>query len=219
MKKFIPYWLLTMISSWNYAQEVVDVTLSECDRIIPPQLVNQRIISRTIKQDTLFLSLGFSANCCIEPKPTIVYRNDTLFLKRNYYSDYWCGCDCCFNLNLKITAIKDTGFILVMDQMIVKPSTSKLIKLPDDYQFNEKTVINQSDIHNYKIGLWRYYHKNSNQISREEYYSKEWKKPARVWFKDYDKQGNLVSVGIRTNPYGSLFMIEPENYHELLNNR
>jgi len=218
MKKILK--ILFLLNIWlAHSQEVANSRLSDCDVSTFLELVRPRIAKREILNDTLFMTIGFKENCCIEPQPQLKKSNDTLYLIKNDISDLWCACDCCFELDLKITGISDTNFILIVDNIEYKTRSSNRVKLPDEYVFDKKTLINQVNENNLKIGLWRTYFENSNKIKIEEYFSEEWKEPIRVWYKTYDKKGNLTSVGIRTGPNNSMLDLEPNEYYRMLKHK
>jgi hypothetical protein len=219
MMKYILKILFLLNIGLVYSQEVANSRLSDCDASTFPELIRPRIAKREIINDTLYMSIGFAANCCIEPQPKLIKSNDTLYLIKNNISDLWCACNCCFELDLKITGIYDTNFILIVDGIELITHSSNRVKLPDEYIFDKKTPINQGNENNLKIGLWRTYYENSNKIKIEEYFSEEWKEPIRVWYKTYDKTGNLTSVGIRTSPNNSMIELEPNEYYRILKHK
>lgn len=219
MWKYILNIVLIMPVGLSSAQDLIDSRLSDCDINSFPELVKHRVSKKELLDDTLFLSIGFSANCCIEPKPLIEYSNDTLYITKNNVSNEWCACDCCFELDLQLSGFRDTNFVVIVDSREFKSSASPHVKLPDEYRFNRKTPINQGNRDNLKIGLWRTYYENSNKIKSEEYFSEDWEDPIRVWYKTYDQKGKLTSVGIRTSPTGDMIVLEPKMYYRILNSK
>lgn len=216
MMKYILYLFILFSSFYCSAQELINSKLSDCEPNAYPELIKQRVSRKELFNDTLLLSIGFKANCCIDPEPKTVFENDTLFIFKNNVSTEWCACDCCFELDFQITGILDTNFTVIVDGIEFIPSVSSRVKLPDEYHFDRDTPVNQGNADNLKIGLWRTYYDNSKKVKTEEYFSEEWDEPIRVWFKTYDKKGNLTSIGIRTTPTSPMLELEPEVYFQIL---
>ncbi len=199
------------------SQEIIELRLSDCDSQTNLDLLKPRINSKKILNDTLLLSIGYKDNCCIEPKAKLNLNNDTLNIKINNTSDIWCACDCCFELDVKITGIKDTNFILVMNDQVFKTSTNRFYKLPEDYNINRKTPNNQHNEKGDKIGLWVSFHDNSTIIKSEEYFLAENNQVVRVWTKFYDNNGELESVYLRCIPTEPLVYFDAHEYARIIN--
>lgn len=217
MNKYSISFLFVFLLNFIFSQEIVFSGLSDCDVNVFPAFVRERIVERHIIDDTLNMTIGFKANCCIETNPSALLSNDTLYLSTNNVSSDWCMCDCCFEMDLRISGISDTNFILNVDGKVFLTHLSYRIMLPDEYIFDEQTPINRGNQNNLAIGLWRTFYENSKQIKFEEYYSEEWDEPIRVWYKSYDINGNLTSIGIRTRPNGPMMVLEPLEYFRILN--
>lgn len=218
MKYFIIYIWSICLFGVSYTQELLEHHLSDCDINSFAELVKNRVSKIKLEDDTLSITLGFSANCCIELDPIIKFKSDTLYVSKNNVSNNFCMCNCCFEMDLKLNGITDTNIVVIVDNEEFKFSNSPNIKLPDEYIFDSKTPINRGNKNNLKIGLWRTYYENSKKIKIEEYFSEEWEDPIRVWFKTYDDKGKLTSIGIRTTPTGNMIILEPTTYYRLLNN-
>jgi hypothetical protein len=177
--------------------------------------MQQRIVEKTMSDGTLTLSIGFADNCCLVPQPAIRMSNDTLYLSIENSSQYFCTCNCCFELELKITGILDTGFVLMLYGRELK-KTSKYANLPEYYHFDKKTPVNQSDQNNQKIGLWRTYYKHSKKVYNEEYYITDQSGYYEAWSRTFDKKGNLIWVGIRKSAHGPHLSFDAQQYARLL---
>lgn len=208
--------LLFPFGLFSQTVELVNESMSECNESIEPELILNHIQSKEIINDILYLSVGHKENCCFKPETTITFRNDTLFVNQENISGMWCGCECCFSQNFVITGVEDTCFTTVYNKKVIKISSLGRIKLPDEYIFNEPIWFNQGNIHNEKIGMWKYYFKNTNIVKSIRYYSEEWERPYLQWYIEYNKNGNRVSIGLRFSKNDNIWIYENEHYERLL---
>lgn len=209
--------LIMFFSSWVcYSQQLLDAQLSACEKGGFPEFLKSRISKRLVSGDTLVLTIGFSANCCIDPGPKIELKNDTLFINKGNRSHDHCACDCCFELELTILEVRDTNFVVYVDGRLFEYSSHPYIKLPDDYRFDDTSMHNRRGENNLKIGLWRTYYPETNTLIFEEYYSEESLSQEQKWYKKYDETGKLIEVGIQSAEGFTMNVFEPDAYFRLL---
>lgn len=97
----------------GFSQTIVKKHLSSCDKNSIPDYVRNRIVSKEITNDTLYLTVGFTGNCSMRIQPQLIASNDTLFLTLTNISDIFATCDCCYELGLIVTEIPNKNFTLV----------------------------------------------------------------------------------------------------------
>lgn len=212
--KHITNIVFILIYAISSAQDVVSYKLSECDSDSYVELVRRRIVSKTVNEDTLSLKLGFVENCCLNPKPTINKSNDTLFLSMENVSELFCGCACSFEIEVKVSSVSDTNFVLMWGKYAVK-TQSKYPKLPHEYQFDENTPVNELNKDSLKIGLW-YEYRESTGHKHEIYYDlNPSEKSVDLWTRVYDSTGELIQIAIRRGSSGNLIQIEPNEYSRI----
>ncbi len=218
------------LSNCVFSQEIVDYSLSPCDVNSRVELIQPRIISKFIYSDTLFLSIGFRENCTFDLNPAISIVNDTLYLElsepRPIELDSLGNeipemvivtmCDCCFELNLSLTDIKDTNFVLMVNELQFFHHDSRRVKLPDEYIFDKSKPINQGNEDGLKIGLWKAYYEGTNKLHVETYFDEKWDDSIKRWEKVYNRKGELISVCFRTRLNGSMIYVEVKDYYKLL---
>lgn len=104
--------LILLVSLNGFGQEIIDFSMSDCERGSYPQFTKNRLISKESKSDTTFLKVGMVLNCGIEPVPLIEQAGDSLFISFKDTSEGHTMCDCCFELNYTLIGIPDTNFLL-----------------------------------------------------------------------------------------------------------
>ncbi len=213
---FLHMLLCLLFSDYAAAQDVLSTGLSACDRNMRPELMRSRLISKEMHGDSLLLTIGFAENCSFRPDLRASFQNDTLFLFKKNLSESHAMCDCCFELTIALSGIPDTNFVLMMSGNELRQSRSPYVKLPDEYVAEYKSPLNRVNKDKLRIGLWRTYYENSDQVQIEIYYSETWDVPERMWFKFYDKDGNLKEVGIRLVRHGTVIVYDAEDYSKIL---
>ena len=184
----------------NPAQEVLHHKLSSCDRNSYPEFIKDRIVSKAIRQDTLAITIGFSANCCISFLPAITSIGDTLFLfnkpkepdSLGFVEEIVCLCDCCFELNLLIYPIRDTNFIFYFDNKPLHTSSEKYRTIPPRFNVYNGDTINRFDKYGHRQGVWRIYNQGTNALMKEIYFNEDFYEEGRFkWMKIYKSSGTL----------------------------
>jgi hypothetical protein len=159
-----------------------------------------RIVSKTVHNDTLDLTIGFSANCCIEIRPAIQYANDTLFLynkpkeadSMGFLEEVICMCDCCFEFKMQISGISDTSFVLLYGSEELKTSSDKYRTFPVRFNIHQGDTINLIDKYGFRQGVWRIYNQGTNTIQKEIFYKTTfYEEDNYLWIKTYRPNGTL----------------------------
>lgn len=213
-QKALSFLLLLILSRTIIAQNVHEIELSSCDNKSYPEFIRNRLISKEIKNDTLFLNLGLVLNCCPSVNPKLKYRNDTLFIEIIDDSEIWCACECCYELQMKVTGIPDTNFTLIqpiemsdfVDNQIVdwteyrelKQYESKYI-FPSSDRINAIVDFNQFDSLGRKIGVWNILYDNSQKVKyRFNYFIDANGKSQIEWSVTYNEEGIIIEICART---------------------
>jgi hypothetical protein len=153
----------------------------------------------------------------------------------NDTSSMWCGCDCCFELEIKATGVPDTNFILIYEieedtiskngefgtqtnQYLLKQSASKYIfpKLSDVKKYRE---VNQKNDDGERIGLWEFYYEENKRINIRALYREDEEGYHRIeWKIIYDEEGNISEV-CAVNYKDNSTCITIEDYLRLMENK
>lgn len=119
--KILLFLFLTVISCSNNKEiSLVSYELSACDVDADIRFIKPKIISNSIKNDTLFLTVNILANCGGIYDANVNKSSDTLIinlkegfiekvkLESGEYEESVAvmGCNCCFNIYFKITGLK-----------------------------------------------------------------------------------------------------------------
>jgi len=181
------------------SQQIVDYSLSSCDRNSHPDFLIHRIVHKEIKNDTLSLIIGFPENCCVRMNPKMSYKNDTLYLiesapDTSIHEKIYCFCDCCFELNLLISGIQDTNFVLKADGIVLRLSSEKYRTYPISFYLENGDTINYTDKYGLRQGLWKFYNQGTNALEKELFLKSEFfREDQIIWRKQYYPSGHLMS--------------------------
>lgn len=215
--KYVFNVLGSMLALTSYSQETISYNLSDCDSDSFVDFLRDRIVSKEIVDDSLYLRIGFSDNCCINPVPDVIQSNDTLFLSVKNNSDAHCKCQCCFELEMKIPNIRDTNFVLMWDGLTLK-TQSKYQKLPHEYLINENTPTNRFNKDNIKVGLWLEQKESGRKY--EIYYEEHPKNMDQIkWIRAYNIGGELIEVTIRSEKNNELNILDAQLYQRFFQNK
>lgn len=209
--RYLANFIFLFFCSFSDAQVLLlSHRLSDCNPEDYETLVRKRIVSKTVSNDTLSLRIGFMESCCGELKPEFWQSNDTLYLTMHNLSDIFCPCNCCYEMAMQVSDISDTNFVLMWGDFVLK-TESKYPKLPHEYEFNDKTPVNQLNAEGLKVGLWREENKNGFRI--EIYYGINPRGESLIiWRRVYDKKGKLKQIAVGNGQSEDLFEFEPEFY-------
>lgn len=205
--------LILLIIFYSFGQKVLSHNLSECDKHSYPDFMKQRIVSKSVVNDTLDLTIGFSANCCIHFRPTISRKEDTLILinkpkepdSLGFIEEIICKCDCCFELNLLVYPIRDTNFIFYYETNQLVTSSEKYRTITPRFTVYEGDTINRIDKYGHRQGVWRIYNQGTNALMKEIYYQEDFYEKGKFkWIKTYNSSGAMEEY----------VEIDPNNGHE-----
>jgi hypothetical protein len=147
-------------------------------------------------------------------------------------SEIWCACECCFEMQMKVTGIPDTNFTFV-HQIATTELTNEgykgsieyqeLKKLKNKYIFPElqeiesKTEFNQTNRDGLKIGVWTRYFEKSKKIHFKIFYDIDQNGNSIVlWEVEYDREGEIIIVCART---GKNIETCTQNYNQIMKNK
>ncbi len=208
MKYIVIIISLVYFSFDSICQELINYSMSDCDNNSFPEYIRNRIVSKELSNDTLKLSIGFTANCCLSPKPVINHFNDTLYIEIENVSKMYCACECCFELNFTIkdkfdsalvvvykkkeTIIKDKEFQDSMTYQVLSYSKNKFL-FPTMEEINRHEIDNKLNEFGCRIGLWRI--EKNNILYADIYYTENaTDKPIIEWSVIYDSKGLIKEI-------------------------
>ena len=218
--------LLSLLSfSISFAQDVVGISLSDCDAYSDSLVVHStRLISKKIENDTLSLQIGVVENCGFEPKIVLTQKGDSLMIEIDNISEEWMSCECCFEMNIKAIGVKDTSFTLI-HKFTVSDFTKEGVKKRDVYSKitssqNKYIFPSISEIelappnNNYtldslKIGPWHIYDEQTKKLKAKVYYViDENGESTTLWSASFNEKGKLVQIcaNAGVNSQGKSFM-------------
>jgi hypothetical protein len=207
--------------------------MSDCDNNSFPEYIRNRIVSKELNNDTLKLSIGFTVNCCLSPKPVINHINDTLYIEIENVSKMYCACECCFELNFilkdkfdsalvvvykkKETIIKDKEFQDSMTYQVLSYSNNKFL-FPTMEEINSHQISNKLNEFGCRIGLWRI--ENDNLIIADIYYSETaTDKQIIEWSVLYDSKGLINEICSYNVNQNTTICADKKEYDKLMNNK
>jgi len=174
---------------------------SECQGNGHPYTIQDRVISKEICKDSLFLKLGFMENCCIQFTPEIFYFNHNLCVeldtRRGEIAS--CACECCFELTLVITGIHDTAFQTFLAEYgefkSIPVTNERFVTYPETYEIIEGDTLNRTNKYRDKIGLWHFYDDSTGRLVKKRFYngkqSKYFEGYETIWGESYHPNGAL----------------------------
>ncbi len=187
--------LFIIVAKITFAQEVVGVEMSTCDKNSTPEFMfKNRLINQELINDTLFLRIGIVRNCALEPEVSCNKNSDSLFIHVQNVSDIWEGCICCFELEIKIIGIRDTNFTTYIGNSELKKVVNKYI-FPSLAQIESYQEVNQYNSDSLKIGLWNMYDDNEIRIKAKVFYFIDDSGQSRAkWHVLYDNEGQFATI-------------------------
>lgn len=224
--------LMLLVSLNGLSQEIVDFSLSDCERGSYPQFTKNRLISKEYRSDTLFLKLGMVLNCGIEPLPMVRLSTDSLFVTFNDTSSSYTLCDCCFEVNFTLANIPDTHFTVFYglkhsiygnqeDEIYYR----KLLRHESKYIFPSYAELeeamacknpNQVDENGERIGIWIEDAPRSvdGSFNVVKYDLKTNQEPNYLWLARFSAEGILKEFILRTGP-NNVTSIEGRMYYDM----
>ncbi len=197
--------------SISFAQDIVGISLSDCDAYSDPFFVySTRLISKKIENDTLSLQIGVVRNCGFEPKIVLTQKGDSLIIEIDNISEIHMSCECCFEMNIKAIGVKDTSFTL-FHKFTVSDFTkegvkkrdvySKIICSQNKYIFPSISEIelappnNNYTLDSLKIGPWHIYDAQTKKLKAKVYYVIDEKgESTTLWSASFNEKGKLVQI-------------------------
>lgn len=84
---------------------------SACSEKLDAWRINTRIVSKNYVNDSLFLTIVFKEDCCLDTKPTLTYHDSTLAIQlTSKNQEITCECICSFEMTFVITGLSDVAF-------------------------------------------------------------------------------------------------------------
>lgn len=181
----------------NAQIQLIGYTPSKCNESIPAYLVQNRVISKTISNDTFNLHIGFSENCCIEFDPLAHYKNDTLFIAPyKKPPSILCDCNCCYELVLHFSGITDTSLHVSYRNEVLPVTQHPYPTQPISFEIFEGDTVNMRNIYGFKEGEWILFYDSTNLVKTRAYHdgkaSNVKERPYKV--ATYSKEGLLEQV-------------------------
>jgi len=239
MKKVTVLFLLLSISLNSVSQTIVKKHLSACDRNSIPHYLRNRIVSKRMSYDTLYLTIGFTGNCSIQLQPKLTGTNDTLFLELTNVSEIYAMCDCCFEVELTVTGVPDTNFVLIyphhysfFDKNMIEIDTvlneilseqSNKFIFPLEAEFRNVNTFNQLTPEGLRTGLWYKYDTTKvgfRKVITIKYASffeppKAGKEKA-IWSVHLKEDGTVIGMSVK-NPFQDSWMeMDGTTYYRLI---
>lgn len=227
---------IVLFASTTYSQEVLDVSMSSCNKDVVSEYVKNRLIYKTSLGDTTIFSVGLVQNCGIHPKFDLIESNDTVYFSIKNTSDIRDACDCCFEFTIKALGIKDTNFVLVYsypdftigkedfieqtEYEILKIHTNKYV-FPSLDEINDSSKTNQWNTDSLKIGIWNIYYDSTSILMRKSFYYVDSEGQERLkWFVNYSVEGEIVGVWTSYRKDGKSIgtYLRREEYLEMIKN-
>jgi hypothetical protein len=175
--------------------EIINMDLSECEANISSYRLKDRIVKQELHGDTLFLSMHFTENCCIQLFPCISLNNKTLkiILDNRSEGQSYCDCMCCFDISLTIKGIPNLDFKTALENRLISYSTEMYNTYNVTFKLDGHDTINMTNKYGFKVGIWREYYK-SGQIKSEINYEQDFNVIGDkiVWSKYFSPDGLLV---------------------------
>ena len=126
---------------------------SDCMEQYYLRQVQDRIISRELSGDTLELSIGFGAYCCLEFNGVASGKNDTLYLDI-LQNDGECMCYCYYEAHFFVMGPKSINIPVKFRGRGIELSTEKWMTFPPEFELFNGDTINYKDKYGMKQGRW-----------------------------------------------------------------
>jgi antitoxin component YwqK of YwqJK toxin-antitoxin module len=212
MKKLFYIIILILFTCITHAQEatLINYILHPCERdeMSNLNLIQERIIEKTYRHDTLSITVVNIMNCCSGDKGIIEVLDDSLFLfslfpdsvpviNRNGDTTGWdepplCDCECCFTLEYEIAGIEQKDYIVFINGKEIELRLNKY-KEPGYFIYEGDTMY-YSDSEGYSY-QYSFYESGKLKIIRKQKY------PNHIWTTFYENG----QVKEKTNFYKSFF--------------
>ncbi len=197
--------LLVSMASFNYNESENNVQLhryipSECNGDLDPESLIDRVISKTLIGDSLFLTLGLQEPCCFQFNPAISFQNNTLNVEiddtapevhNGIIENPDCSCECCFELTLVLTGIKDTSFFVSVEGVSI-PHTQVPYKVyPIKYEIYENDTVNKLNKYGMREGVWLEFDDSTSLLKYKHFFEGKRSIQKALWIETYSINGTL----------------------------
>ncbi len=203
--------LMTCIALNGFGQTLMDYNFFSCSERSYPEFIRHRIVSKEKNEDSLTIRIALVLNCCTDPELELSISNDSLFVTIQNTSETICGCNCCFELEMKLAELfTDSLKIFYMKEEIVftqddissvyepfelKESKDKYVfPTPSELQKFESFDgdVNLLTDNGKKTGLWRHSTEKYNYLSY--YHLDENGELLSRWRAIYSLEGQLEEI-------------------------
>lgn len=218
----------------SIAQNVVDLNVSSCDRDSRPEYIyRNRLINKSVINDTLNLHIGVVRNCEFDPKIELFQKGDSLVLQIENTSELWAACVCCYELFIKATGIKDTNFVLMREYEMHNDDESEGVKKQKGYaeikHYPNKFIfptmneimdsVSENRYHNdsLKVGYWSNYYEGTDKLKSKALYFINSRGQAQTkWYAIFDENQKLTEVcritGVDSQGISDSFCLTGDQY-------
>ena len=179
-----------MITSFALSQEsnLIDFLPSTCDYNENTERIRNRISEIYLQNDTLFVSVGFVANCGYEDNPIAdaIIKNDTLYLSFGYkyviedtlvengdsvfiisFSEY--ECDCCFEFQYLVRNVNSDTIPVKLNDKLITFHLEKYMTYPIRFEVFKGDTINLVDKYGFRQGLWLIFNDDHRLMMERNY--------------------------------------------------
>lgn len=210
--KQITFILLQFIIVNSIAQNIVDLDVSSCDMDSQPEYIyKNRLISKSIINDTLNLHIGVVQNCDFNPKIGLFMNEDSLIVQIENTSEFWAACECCYELVINATGIKDTNFVLMREYKVINSDENnegkKIKKYAEIKHYRNKFIFptlseimdsvskNRYQNDSLKVGYWSSYYEGTKKLKTKVFYFINSQGESQTnWYAIFDKNQKLTEV-------------------------
>lgn len=123
-----------------------------CDMNSDPQRLRNRIIRKSIKQDTLTIEIGAKAICCANFQPIFSFENGVLNLGIQPTGEF-CHCDCCYTFIYTIIGLPKNEFSIKFRGKDIEMSDEKYLTFPVKFDVIKGDTVNLFDKYGIRQGL------------------------------------------------------------------
>lgn len=169
----------------GYKLELLGISFANCEGVEVSHLIINRIVSKRVNGDTLFINISYVDNCgygqCWDP--AIKYTGDSLIIKQQHFPLYdkdgselpGTDCSCCFSADLIVKGINDTSFVTKFNDSVIYLNKEKYKTYPESFLIYKGDTVNRTNKYGHPIGTWIQTDSLGNLISRVFYqYRKLW---------------------------------------------
>lgn len=180
--------LISFLSS-GQESDLIEFYPSTCDSEEDVMRIRERISEIYEVGDSLFITVGFVANCAFDNSPMKVdanYIGDTLCLTFDfeyevgdtivengdtmvYMSFNAASCDCCFEFQYVVKNEYSDSTPVKLNGKLIIYHTEKYKTYPVEYELLKGDTINLVDKYGFRQGKWLYYDKENRLINDRIY--------------------------------------------------